>query len=52
MSKFKVYGTKKDITVEVSKSCTMKDTMKEIRQKTKKQGIGKILQIDDLEPCF
>ena len=33
MSKFKVCGTKKDITVEVSKSCTMKDTMKEIRQK-------------------
>ncbi len=52
MSKFKVYGTKKVITVEVSKSCTMKDTMKEIKQKAKKQGVGKILQIDDLDPCF
>ena len=52
MSKFKVYGTKKDITVEVSKSCTMKDTMKEIRQKAKKQRAGKILQINNLDPCI
>lgn len=45
MSKFKVYGTKKNVTVE---ACNMK----EVRQKAKKQGVGKILQIDDIDTCF
>lgn len=45
MSKFKVYGTKKNVTIE---ACNIK----EVRQKAKKQGVGKILQIDDLDPCF
>lgn len=45
MSKFKVYGTKKNTTIEAR-------NMKELRQKAKKQGVGKILQIDDLDPCF
>ncbi len=45
MPKYKVYGTKKNVTVDVC-------NLKEARKEAKKKGSGNILQIDSLDPCI
>jgi len=45
MSKYKIYGTKKNVTVEV---CNITQARKE----AKKKGSGNILQIDSLDSCI